>query len=491
MDEPETTYDVCILGAGISGLNAAFVASEYLPRTGRILLLDRHAGPGGMWNDAYPYVRLHQPHPVFTAGNIPWTLGREPSYLPTRDEVLTHLRHCYDVIASRIDVDARWGWDFLSHAEDASGVTVVARGPDGTSHRFRADRFIHAVGFDVEVIDPLPLTSRQVRSVAPQHVEAEGPLGVGDDAPVWIIGSGKTAIDTAHTIITRQPGREVGLVTGSGTYFFNRDLVYVEGARRWFGGTRPNLMFTRIANRFDGTNVDEVVGVCRDEYGVTPLDSAAHNAFGILSAAEADTVRAGLSHVIGDHLVDVVDRDAGPEMVLRSGERRPVPAGSWVVNCTGYLNPRDVDHEPYTSASGRVLSINSSSMTLGFSSVAGYYMTHLMFLGKLADAPLYALDFHASRTRTPSAAPPIISALILHNLSLVIERVPTKVLQDCGLDFDRWYPAPRRLAGQLRFLATHKRDRARYRAALDAYSARTGVRCGPLAPARTARTAAP
>jgi hypothetical protein len=27
----------------------------------RIVMVDRHHGPGGHWNDAYPYVRLHQP----------------------------------------------------------------------------------------------------------------------------------------------------------------------------------------------------------------------------------------------------------------------------------------------------------------------------------------------------------------------------------------------------------------------------------------------
>lgn len=483
MDEPETTYDVCILGAGVAGLNAAFVASQYLTRTARILVLDRHHGPGGMWNDTYSYVRLHQPHPIFTAGDIRWTLGREPGYLATRDEVLAHLRHCYDVISARTDIDARWAWEFVAHEEDGNGVTITARDPEGRPHVFRAARFIKALGFDVEVNEPLPLSSRHVRSVAPQHLDEDGPLAGGDDAPVWVVGSGKTAIDTAHALITRRPGRHVGLVTGTGTYFFNRDKTYVEGARRWWGGIRPNLLFTRIADRFDGTNVDEVVAWCSSEYGVTPLASAANNAFGILSEAEAATVRVGLTEVVTDHLVDVVDEDAGPALVLRSGARHPVAAGSWVVNCTGYLNPREVEHDPYLSPGGRVLSINSSSMTLGFSSVAGYYMTHLFFLGKLAGAPLYALDFHASRTRTPNAAPPLVAALILHNLSVIIERVPAKVLQDCGLDFDRWYPAPRRLAGQLRFLATHKRDRNRYRAALDAYSSTTGVRCAPLAPA--------
>ena len=37
------------------------------------------------------------------------------------------------------------------------------------------------------------------------------------------------------------------------------------------------------------------------------------------------------------------------------------------------------------------------------------------------------------------------------------DHVPAKVFQQCGLDFDRWYPLPRRLAGQLRFLAVGER----------------------------------
>ena len=39
------------------------------------------------------------------------------------------------------------------------------------------------------------------------------------DAPVWIIGGGKTAMDTAHALITEYPGREVNLVAGRGTFF--------------------------------------------------------------------------------------------------------------------------------------------------------------------------------------------------------------------------------------------------------------------------------
>src|SRR3978361_48000 len=61
------TCEVCIVGAGVTGLNALFVASQYLRRGQRVILVDRRRRAGGMWVDTYPYVRLHQPHPMFTA----------------------------------------------------------------------------------------------------------------------------------------------------------------------------------------------------------------------------------------------------------------------------------------------------------------------------------------------------------------------------------------------------------------------------------------
>ena len=72
---PVETCDLCIVGAGIAGLNALFAASRYLSRNNKVILIDRRPRAGGMWVDVYPYVRLHQPHPMFTAGNIAWTIG--------------------------------------------------------------------------------------------------------------------------------------------------------------------------------------------------------------------------------------------------------------------------------------------------------------------------------------------------------------------------------------------------------------------------------
>jgi cation diffusion facilitator CzcD-associated flavoprotein CzcO len=52
--------DDLILGAGAMGMGFADVILAEDP-VARIVMVDRLANPGGHWNDAYPFVRLHQP----------------------------------------------------------------------------------------------------------------------------------------------------------------------------------------------------------------------------------------------------------------------------------------------------------------------------------------------------------------------------------------------------------------------------------------------
>ena len=56
-DPIETDY--LIVGAGAAGM--AFADTLLTETHARIVMVDRHHRPGGHWNDAYPFVRLHQP----------------------------------------------------------------------------------------------------------------------------------------------------------------------------------------------------------------------------------------------------------------------------------------------------------------------------------------------------------------------------------------------------------------------------------------------
>src|SRR5258705_4589954 len=143
------TCDVCIVGAGLAGLNALFAASRYLSRDQKVILVDSRERVGGMWVDTYPYVRLHQPHGMFTAGNIKWTLGQDRSYLASKDEVLDHLEHCLNVIRERVPVDELFGWTLESHTETDGMVRAACRSNDGRRRVIQAKRLIKAYGFRI------------------------------------------------------------------------------------------------------------------------------------------------------------------------------------------------------------------------------------------------------------------------------------------------------------------------------------------------------
>ena len=132
--------DVCVVGAGVAGLNALFVAGQYLSRDQKMILVDRRPRVGGMWVDTYPYVRLHQPHPMFTAGNIKWILGRDRAYLASKSEVLDHFAHCLDVIKQRVRVDEFFGWEVESHAEATGSRRHERPRPPSASRRSRFER---------------------------------------------------------------------------------------------------------------------------------------------------------------------------------------------------------------------------------------------------------------------------------------------------------------------------------------------------------------
>ena len=312
--------EVCIVGAGVAGLNALFVASQYLSRDQKVILVDRRERVGGMWVDTYPYVRLHQPHGMFTAGNIEWTLGQDRSYLATKGEVLDHFEHCLKVIKQRVRVDEFFGWAIESHDETDGIVRITCRSSDGRRVVVEAKRLIKAYGFQSRPTSP----SRSPASASCRCLLTSATCdgrNADQRAPVWIIGGGKTAMDTAHALITEYPGREVNLVAGSGTYFLPRPFLSNRGsamvARQVL--QQPRARRNSSFRRHERDRCQELV----PQY-IRHLVNAQTGNFlvGLLSESENKTIAAGLNDVIMDHLVDVVDRNGSTDLVFRSGSPR-------------------------------------------------------------------------------------------------------------------------------------------------------------------------
>jgi hypothetical protein len=61
--------DYLIVGAGAAGL--AFADALITESDADLVIVDRRERPGGHWNDAYPFVRLHQPSAYYGVNSLP------------------------------------------------------------------------------------------------------------------------------------------------------------------------------------------------------------------------------------------------------------------------------------------------------------------------------------------------------------------------------------------------------------------------------------
>jgi putative NAD(P)-binding protein len=69
----EIETDFLVIGAGASGM--AFTDALIADAEVDVVMVDRRHSPGGHWNDAYPFVRLHQPSATYGVNSRP--LGSE------------------------------------------------------------------------------------------------------------------------------------------------------------------------------------------------------------------------------------------------------------------------------------------------------------------------------------------------------------------------------------------------------------------------------
>jgi len=410
--------DLCIIGSGYAGVCAYDAACQYLKPGSRVIVVDRNALWGGQWIDQYDFVRLHQPYQIFTAGSREWAISKSkpPDYLANKTEILSHLR---DIVAmatsdSGVELVELFGFEYIEHHSAGGAVEVrikpcpkAATGPNQPvvpdNLSIRAARVIKAIGLDVEIKRPLRLTACNVHSISPKDVlSPHWKAAVRfSDKPIFVIGSGKTAMDVinhfAGSGLSEGPkGPRVHCVSGRGTWFINRDRAFPLG-RDWgsffernFGGTFILQNFLDMLELHDGDNELEVYReMGRRDFFHSPIPHPRIFALGILSTREAATVRATLGdRILKKRLMDVATGvDGQPVMRLRSLngtsiEDRPIPAGSFVINCTDSLFTTDKINrfEPILSDDGLVCSPQTA---VGFTGPGADIITHAWYLGTL------------------------------------------------------------------------------------------------------------
>ena len=195
--ETRVEADYVIVGAGAVGM--AMADTLVAETSASVIIADRRARPGGHWNDAYPFVRLHSPSATYGVNSLPLGFGRVDQAglnrghheLATGAELCTYFDR---VLRERLLPTGRVTWLPLHDvAEDGEAVSLV----DGQRKRLVAGRrWVDATRADTQV----PATH------GPRFRVADGATCLTPSELVqWrrpasgyvIIGGGKTALDTA------------------------------------------------------------------------------------------------------------------------------------------------------------------------------------------------------------------------------------------------------------------------------------------------------
>ena len=218
VEQPVEHVDVLIVGAGISGIGAAYHLQEQRPGT-RFVILDALDSYGGTWwTHRYPGIRSDSDLFTFGYRFKPWT----GAPIATADEILKYLgeviaeNHLDEHIRYRHRITAA-GWS----TDHRRWTVEVTRGDTGEQLRFTADflwmcqgYYRHAVGYTPQWDG---MEDFQGRIVHPQQWPDDLDYA---GKRVVVIGSGATAA----TLIPAIAGdaEHVTMLQRSPTFFFVR-----------------------------------------------------------------------------------------------------------------------------------------------------------------------------------------------------------------------------------------------------------------------------
>lgn len=190
--------DYLIVGAGAMGMAFADVIFTQTP-SARITMVDRRARPGGHWNDAYPFVALHQPAAFYGLNSA--KLGTGGSDLASGPEIVAY----YHRAMQRWQASGRL--QFFSQSEyyetaEGEGQIVSILDESRVTQVTVKQRLVDAAYMHVEI----PATH------GPRYAVADGveliPLNaLARVDRAWkryvIIGAGKTGMDAILFLLDR------------------------------------------------------------------------------------------------------------------------------------------------------------------------------------------------------------------------------------------------------------------------------------------------
>ena len=342
MNSHETDY--LVVGAGAVGLAFADTLIDEDPDC-HITIIDKHARPGGHWNDAYSFVTLHQPSATYGVNSI--------EMCPDRVDTDGHNKGMYP-LAKHAEILAYYSRLMTERLVPSGRVTYLPltqyEGGEDGGHKARSILSGEEHSFSVrrKLVDATWFKTSVPATHKPGFDVANGTrFAIPGDLPrLWIdtdnlpqhyciIGGGKTAMDTAVWLLEAGvPADKIDWVRPRDSWMFNRKLLQpayhriedlvqfqidlVECAN---GSETGDEMFAKLGERGTMLRIDE---------RVTP--KMFH--FAVISEAEVALLRQ-ITKVHRNKRVTALEADA----MVFGEERVDMPEGTLFINCTASAVP--------------------------------------------------------------------------------------------------------------------------------------------------------
>ena len=337
MSTVETDY--LVVGAGAAGM--AFVDALLDASDADVVLVDRRHGPGGHWNDAYPFVRLHMPSTSYGVNSRP--LGTDRVCRSGRDagtyerasaaEICDYYQRVLD---ERFLPSGRVRFAGMSdHVEHAPGDHRLVSRLTGTTTTVRVRR---------KVVDATYLASSVPATHTPSFTTEPGVCLVPPGGLVrlstpasgyTVIGGGKTGMDTCQWLLDHGvDATTIRWVRPRDLWLLNRDNFQpLDGLPAFFEGQARQLEAAASA-----ADVDDLFRRLEDGGVLLRLDpevepSMLHGASA--SSADVEELRR-IEDVVRGARVEHV----GVDRVVLDAGTLPGEAGHVFVDCTAVGAPR-------------------------------------------------------------------------------------------------------------------------------------------------------
>ena len=346
-----TTTDYLIKGCGLMGLG--FADTLVRETDAHITLVDERAAPGGHWNDAYSFVTLHQPAPLYGLASSP--LGDEVidpqgcnaglMRLPSGGEVAVHFRR---VLQERLLPTGRVRFLPLHRLEhDVEVVSLLT----GARERIVPTKAL----VDATLLQPaIPL--RHARSFTVEGGAAcVPPQALPDQAPGFrhfvVIGGGKTGLDSVSWLLDQGVAlAQLCWVVPRDAWWSNRRAVQTSATHR--AGTLS--MMRRAAEVMAGAASvqDFCEGLERDAGTLLRLSSNVWpTMYHAATVTEAELARArGIGRTVREGHVQAVEPGG---LRLQGGIMR-VPDQALFIDCTARALSRGLHSHGAVFEEGRI-----------------------------------------------------------------------------------------------------------------------------------------